>query len=274
VRRFFNEFYSRFIKDETPRLAAALAFYTLFALAPLLLLIMTTASLLGVDRRMGLATQVETLVSPQVADAVRVIVTAAGSRKHWQSLLGISGGVIWILSASLLFSELRAALNRIFSGTAVPFASSGFKADIILFLKSRTASLLMVFAFTAMALASLRLSAYFAFGLRGQSDFLIHSLHIGISGLVDFVFFFLGYRFVPTHAISWKRSVAGAAITSVLFVAGKELIGIYLTKAAFGSAYGAAGSLIVLLVWVYYSSLIIFAGAQLTMVLMPEEPAT
>jgi membrane protein len=98
----------------------------------------------------------------------------------------------------------------------------------------------------------------------------VRTLNILISIFVYFAVFATAYRYVPEVKVSYKRAIFGALITSILFVIGKELIGLYLGTTAIGSVYGAAGTLVVMLIWIYYSSLIIFAGAQLTMIVLPE----
>lgn len=266
---FFNEFYKRFISDETPRLAASLAFYTLFALAPLLLLIISFASLLGIDKQIEMVQQVHALVGPEAAAAVSLIIQATHNQGQ-PSLLALSGGLVWALSASLVFSELRSALDRIFDQAPAAENARGLLGEVIDFIWLRILSVLMVLAFSVVALASLVVSSYIAFAFIGQSAIIVRGLNVAISAVVYFILFALAYLYVPSKRISYRRAMVGAAMTSVLFVVGKELIGIYIGKTAIGSAYGAAGSLVVLLVWIYYSSLIVFASAQISVVILPE----
>lgn len=268
--KLLADFYSRFNQDETPRLAASTAFYTLFALAPLLLLLIALASFLHVDEDIGFIAQVHTLVGPEAAAAVQSIIGAVSGRAHLNSLMGLVTAVVWAFSASLLFAELRTALTRIFVGRPVDLESKGLKADLIAFFKTRLFSLFLVFIFTCVALASLLVSSAISFFTRGNPIGVIRLLNVLISFAVYFIVFTAAYRYIPDAKISLRRAVFGSLITSVLFVIGKELIGIYLGQTAIGSVYGAAGTLVVMLIWIYYSSLIVFAGAQLTVLMIPE----
>lgn len=269
--KLLGRFYSRFNQDETTRLAASTAFYTLFALAPLLLLLIALASFLHVDEKIAFISQVHTLVGPEAAAAVQSIIGAVSGRAHLNSFMGLVTAVVWAFSASLLFAELRTALTRIFVGRPVDLESHGWKRDLIAFVKTRLFSLFLVFVFTCVALASLLASSMIEFYARGNSITVIRILNVVISFAVYVVVFAAAYRYIPDAKISFRRAVFGSLITSVLFVIGKELIGIYLGQTAIGSVYGAAGTLVVMLIWIYYSSLIVFAGAQLTVLMIPEK---
>lgn len=251
-------------------MAASTAFYTLFALAPLLLLLIALASLLNVEKEIALISQVHTLVGPEAAAAVQSIIKAVSGRAHLNSWMGLITAIVWAFSASLLFSELRNALTRIFGGRSVVIQSRGFKADVMYFLKTRLFSLFLVMVFTCVALVSLLVSSAIAFLMRENPVKVIRVLNVAISFAVYFIVFATAYRYIPEVKVSFRRAVVGALITSLLFVFGKELIGLYLGKTAFASVYGAAGTLVVMLIWIYYSSMIVFTGAQLTVLIVPE----
>jgi membrane protein len=264
------QFYDRFTRDETPRLAASTAFYTLFALAPLLLLMIALANALHVEEKIAFISQVHTLVGPEAAAAVQTIISAVAGRAHLTSWVGFFSALIWAFSASLLFSELRTALTRIFDSSRSVQESKGFFADFMTFLRTRLFSLLLVFVFTCVAVVSLLASSTISFLMRDNPVPIVRLLNVVISFCVYFFFFATAYHYIPEVKVSIRRSLFGALITSVLFVTGKELIGLYLGQTAFGSVYGAAGTLVVMLIWIYYSSLIVFAGAQLTVIFMPK----
>jgi membrane protein len=268
--KILAEFYDRFTRDETPRLAASTAFYTLFALAPLLLLMIALANALGVEEKIAFISQVHTLVGPEAAAAVQTIILAVAGRAHLTSWVGIFSSLIWAFSASLLFSELRTALTRIFESEHKVEESKGFFDDFIYFLRTRLFSLLLVFVFTCIAVVSLLASTTISYLMQDNPVPVVRTLNVLISFVVYFVFFAAAYHYIPDMKVSGRRSLFGALITSVLFVTGKELIGLYLGQTAFGSVYGAAGTLVVMMIWIYYSSLIVFAGAQLTVIIMPE----
>jgi membrane protein len=271
VSKLLKLFYERFTRDETPRLAASTAFYTLFALAPLLLLMIALASFFHVEDKIAFISQIHTLMGPEAAAAVQSIISAVSGRAHLTSWVGLSSALVWAFSASLLFSELRSALTRIFESTPASTASQGIVEDLLSFLRTRLFSLALVFVFTCVAVVSLLVSSTISFMMRDNPVMVIRILNVLISFVVYVVFFTIAYHYVPEVKISFRRALFGALITSVLFVIGKELIGLYLGQTAFGSVYGAAGTLVVMLIWIYYCSLIIFTGAQLTVIIIPDK---
>ncbi len=263
-------FYERFCKDEAPRLAASTAFYTLFAMAPLLLLMIALSNLFHVSEQISFISQVHTLMGPEAAAAVQGIMYAVSERAHLTSWVSVSSALVWAFSASLLFSELRSALTRIFSDEPIRNDSAGFKEDVMAFFRTRVFSLLLVFVFTCVAVVSLLVSTTITFLMQGNPVFVLRALNVAISFGVYLLFFTIAYRYIPDVRVTFKQALFGGVITSILFVLGKELIGLYLGHTAFGSVYGAAGTLVVMLIWIYYSSLIVFAAAELTVIMMPE----
>lgn len=266
----FKVFLLRFSQHETARLAASTAFYTLFAFAPMLLLLTTLAGFLGLEHQIRLISQVRLLVGPEAAAAVKTIISAATTRADLTTVVGLSSALVWMTSASMLFGELSAALTKIFGGKAGRFRSRSHVARVLYFVRGKFFRLMLVFAFTSVALISLLVSSALAFLVKDHPVMVIRSLNVMISFAVYVVMFATAYLYIPAIKISFRRAAFGGLITSALFVVGKELIGLYLGRTAFGSVYGAAGTLVVLLIWIYYSSLIIFAGAELTMILVRE----
>jgi len=231
------------------------------------------ANLFHVEDKIAFISQVNNLVGPEAAAAVQSIIGAVSGRAHLTSWVGLSSALVWAFSASLLFSELRTALTRIFETTAKQEESRGFFADLVSFFRTRVFSLVLVFVFTCVAVVFLLVSSTPSYLVRDNPVELIRALNVVISFAIYFIFFSAAYHFIPQVRVSGRRSVFGGLITSVLFVTGKELIGLYLGQTAFGSVYGAAGTLVVMLIWIYYSSLIVFAGALLTMIILPENKA-
>lgn len=254
--------------DNTFRLAAALAFYTIFSIAPVLLIAVGAASLFferatAVDR---VVSQLQQLVGAQGAAAVRqVLESSAGLGKGaWAITVGL---VTLFLGASVVFGELQSALNAIWNVKVE--VRRGFIADYIID-RLRSFSIALVVGF--LLLVSLVLSA----ALSGLQDYMTHRLpavpwlwqlgNTGVSLVIVALLFAMIYKYLPDVEIGWRDVWIGAVVTSVLFNAGKYLIGLYLGQTAMGSAFGAAGSLAVLLVWIYYSALISFFGAEFTQV--------
>ncbi len=254
--------------DNTFRLAASLAFYTIFSVAPVLLIAVGAASLFfaratAVDR---VVQEMQRLVGDQGASALRqVLESSAGFGKGvWAITVGI---VTLILGASVVFGELQSALNQIWGVKSE--VRRGLILDLVL---DRLRSFSIALGVGFLLLVSLVLSAV----LSALQDYLTNWMpslpwlwqagNITVSFVVVALLFAMIYKFLPDVRIEWRDVWIGAVVTSVLFNGGKYLISIYLGHAAIGSAFGAAGSFAVLLVWIYYSALISFFGAEFTQV--------
>ena len=253
-------------KDNCLRLAASLAYYTALSLAPLLLLIVGVVGLV-LDRQQ-VATQLATQLEGLMGQAGRELVTSILTTTSPQgSLLATVVGLVTLfIGATAVFGELQATLNLIWEVQPAP--TSGVWAGIWAWLRERIFSLAIVFALAFLLLVSLVISAALAGAtalFQGpEQAVLSRVLEIAVSLLVLTFVFALLYKYVPDAEIGWRDVWLGGLITAVLFTLGKTAIGIYLGRASVGSAYGAAGSMVVLLVWVYYSALIMFFGAEFT----------
>jgi membrane protein len=253
-------------KDNCLRLAASLAYYTALSLAPLLLLLVGVVGLV-LDRQQ-VATQLATQLEGLMGQAGRELVTSILTTTSPQgSLLAtvIGLGTLFI-GATAVFGELQATMNLIWEVQPAP--TSGVWAGIWAWLRERIFSLAIVFALAFLLLVSLVISAALAGAAAlfhgPEQAVLSHVLEIAVSLLVLTFVFALLYKYVPDAEIGWRDVWLGGLITAVLFTLGKTAIGFYLGQASVGSAYGAAGSMVVLLVWVYYSALIMFFGAEFT----------
>ena len=253
-------------KDNCLRLAASLAYYTALSLAPLLLLIVGVVGL--VLNRQQVATQLATQLEGLMGQAGRELVTSILTTTSPQgSLLAtVIGLVTLFIGATAVFGELQATLNLIWEVRPAP--THGVWAGIWAVLRERLFSLALVLALAFLLLVSLVISAVLAGAaawLQGPEQALMSRLlELAVSLLVLTFVFALLYMYVPDAEIGWQDVWLGGGITAVLFSLGKTAIGFYLGQASVGSAYGAAGSLVVLLVWVYYSALIMFFGAEFT----------
>ena len=246
-------------------LAAALSYYTLLSIAPLLLVVTSFAGLMlgDADIRGELVEQARQLIGEDGAQILQTVSENVSSPR--ENVLSMSVGMVLVLfGASTVFAQLQFILNRIWGVEAVPSNA------VVGFLRARLVSLAIILGLGFMLLVSLVLSAVLT-GLSGLlSDLfpgaaiLARSLEIGISlGFVT-VLLALLFRYVPDAEIAWQDTVIGAVITAILFTLGKYVIGLYLGQASVGSAYGAAGSAVVFMVWVYYASLILLLGAAVT----------
>lgn len=267
ILKLLEETFSEWSRHKAPRLGAALAYYTTLSLAPLVVVMIGLAGIFfGQEAARGqLVWQIQDLVGRDAAKAIEGMVKSAQTPSSG-ILATVIGTLTLLFGASVVFGELRDALNTVWG---VP-ASEGL--NILGEIRYRFFSFAMVLAVGFLLLVSLVLSTALAaigkfFGsLLPTPEYVLHIANILLSFAVVTLLFALIYKVVPDVAIAWNDVWIGAAATSLLFSIGKFLIGLYLGKASVGSAYGAAGSLVVILVWVYYSAQIFFFGAEFTQV--------
>lgn len=267
VKEFLSAFIDRFSEERTTTLASSLAYYTALSLAPLIVLFVTLSSKLSDDLQNVFLVQVQNVVGPDAARAFNIVIENAKERPDLASISGLFGALTLLLSASLIFGELRSALNQIFKTQPTKPASTSKFSAVYHFIKAKILTAGLALSFILLIIASLVASSVMT-ATFGSYQKIWSTLNIVIS-LVSYVgLFTLLFHFMPAQHIRWKRAFQGGLITALLFVVGKELLGVYLGRSALGSAYGAAGSLIVLLVWVYYSTLITFIGAHVSSLLL------
>jgi membrane protein len=258
---------SDWLEDDASRLAASLAFYTLLSLAPLVIIAVAIAGfLLGPEAARGqIADELSSIVGTSAAKGLQAVVASAKSTSS--GTIGTIVGVATLfVGASGVFGELQYALNSVWEVRAKP--GRGLLGEI----KDRFLSFTMVLGVAFLLLVSLLLSALlsaigrsFATTLPGGELFW-QVVNFLFSLAMITALFALIFKYVPDVEIRWGDVWLGAAVTALLFTIGKSLLGIYLGKASIGSSYGAAGSLVVLVVWVYYSAQILFLGAEFTQV--------
>jgi membrane protein len=252
--------------DNCLRLAASLAYYTALSLAPLVLLIVGLVGLVLERQQVAtqLAGQLESLMGPAGRELVTSILTT--SSPEGGMLATVVGLITLLIGATAVFGELQTTLNLIWEVRPAP--TGGVWAGIWALLKERLFSLALVFALTFLLLVSLVISAALAAAaalFQGPEQALLSRLlELVVSLLVLTLGFSLLFKYVPDAEIRWRDVWLGGFVTVVFFTLGKTGIGYYLGQASVGSAYGAAGSMVVLLVWVYYSALIVFFGAEFT----------
>src|SRR5579864_7344089 len=256
---------SKWLEHEGPRLAASLSLYTLLSLAPLVILSIAIAALAfghGAAER-AVVDEVRRVMGPDGARTIRMVIEHGNNSGSGGTASAI-GILILLFGASSVFGELQSGLNKVWE-TQAP---RGYGVGALL--KSRLVSFALVLAFGFLLVVSLVLSAALsAFGEfftahLALPQWLLHVMTALISFAGIFVLIALIFRYVPDVPLRWRDVWQGALATAVLFTIGKVLLGLYLGKAAVGSAYGAAGSLIVVIVWVYYFAMIFYFGAEYT----------
>lgn len=274
-----KEAFADFLADGAMTQAAAVAFYTALSFAPLLML---TVFIFGqLDSIAGMGTQekvigeIRTLIGGEAAGAVDQVQTQQESQElSILSFSGLLGLIALIWSASGVFAQLQVAMNTIWDVEPAP------GQGIWGYVRSRLLSIGMVFSILFLLLASLIVTALLS-AIFGGEGILWQAVNFVVSLLVYLALFAGMFKYVPDVKIPWKTVWFGAGVTAALFVIGKFAIGLYLGKSDPGSAYGGAGSIVVLLIWVYYSAVILFLGAELTQVwakhsdvrIMPDEHA-
>jgi membrane protein len=261
-----KETIKEFGEDKAPRLGAAFAYYTIFSVGPLLLIAVAMAGLFfGKEAAQGrVSGELGKVFGAKMAEALEQMVQAAAKPKSGR-LAAIVGVVTLLFGASGLFAQLKDALNTIWN------VEKKKAAGFIGMLKERFLSMAMVLGIGFMLLVTLVVDAAIsAMGSRIEQyvggEAVMQAIQLAISFVVTTVLFAAIFKVLPDIRIAWRDVWFGAIFTSVLFVLGKFGLALYLGKAAIGSAYGAAGSLVILLVWVYWSAQILFLGAEFTQV--------
>ena len=265
LKQTFNEW----LQDKAPQLGAALAYYTVFSLAPLILVLLAIVGMIFRDDPRGtwdrITQQMSYFLDQSAVQVVQNIAQKA-SQPGKSTIATIIGVALAIFGASGVFGQLQDALNTIWGVKAKP------GGGIWAFLRARFLSFAMVAGVCFLLLVSLAIEAL----LKGFSHYIQSALPGGmvialtLYLIFDFavvvLLFAMIFKFLPDVEIQWRDVWIGAVLTAILFGIGKWLLGFYLGSGAAGSAYGAAGSLITLLLWVYYSSQILLFGAEFTQV--------
>ena len=249
--------FASFGRDDVIILSAAMAFYAMLSLAPLLILLVTGTSLLGEDTQHRVVQRIEQTIGPQASQTIEAIITQAKAKPAAATTSAIIGLGVTLLAAMGGFLHLQTSLNRIFK---VRVKRKGL---IFTWLWKRLLSLLMILAMGAVLVAAVVISSAISM-IFPQGGLVWHILDLVITLLVFTAVFMAMFKILPDVELAWKDTLVGAILTAVLFLAGTYGISQYVSHTGTGSVFGAAGSLVVLLVWVFYSSVIVLFGAELT----------
>lgn len=258
-------------RDEAPSKGAALAYYSMFSIAPLLFIMIAVAGLFfGADAVRGVVfAQLGDLMGENGAEAVQEMLANVSRPETGGWAAALSIGVL-IFGATTVFGQLQAALDAIWE---VPEQAKAEQHNAIwTFVKSRLLSFGLVLALAFLVIVSLVMSAAMsALGkwwgpAFGEWERLAHGVNLVVSFGVLVLIFAAIYKLMPRARIEWRDVWVGAAVTVLLFIVGKFLIGLYLGKSDVGSSFGAFGSIVIVMVWVYYSAQIFLLGAEFTWV--------
>jgi membrane protein len=256
----FRAVYHDLQQDDVTLLAAALAYHAIFSIAPVLLIVTAiVGAVYGEEAANGqLRTQLVSALGAPGAEFVEGLVARSrrGSANLMAALVGI-GTVLY--AATGVFTQLRKSFNIIWR-----FPNGGLHDT----LRSRLVAVLMVASIGLLLIASLTITTAIAAADRWIETpvplrrLALTWINAGVSLGITAALFALLFRYLPAHRIPWREALAGALLTAVLFGIGKWAFSLYLTHGAVGSSYGAAGAIIILLLWVYYSSLVVFLGVE------------
>ena len=263
--------FSNFSDDYGLKLSASLAYYTVFSIAPFLILIIALINIFfhknghnAIDNSLFL--HMKTYVGSQAATEIQDVIKnmQLSGKTH---LAAILGGIILLLGASSMFVEIQDSLNIIWQVRAKP------KRGWVKMITNRFLSFSLIISLGFLLLVSLiinilmkALSVKLLLFLPGITVFVLNIVNLALTLIIITILFGIIFKFLPDVKIKWRDVRSGAIFTALLFMLGQYLIGIYLTHSAQASAYGAAGSLVVLLVWIYYTAVILYIGAEFTQV--------
>lgn len=258
---------SQFMEHNAMQLGAALAFYTIFSLAPILVIVTAIAGLIWGQQAIEgeIVEQVEDTIGDDGAQLIQTVIRGA-SDVGGGIVAIVLGSIATIVGATAVVAQLKASLNVIWNVKPKP------GQPVLNLLRDRFLSFLLVVAIGLLLIASLVASSFVS-GIAGYAEealpvppWLVSGAQYLVSLALVTVLFAVIFRYLPDIDVKWKDVWVGAIVTSILFVIGESLLSLYLAFSSVGSSYGAAGALIIVLMWVYYSSLIFLFGAEVTQV--------
>ena len=261
-----KESFNGFSNHKVTKLSASLAYYTTFSLGPLLIVLMFIAGkFLGEEAvQGGIYSQMKSFIGPNAAEQIQTIIkNAAISGKS--GMAAVIGVITLLIGATTVFGEIQDSINSIWGVKAKP------KAGIMKLVMTRLLSFGMIASLGFLLLVSLAVTAIVeTIGNRLKEAFpdvavvVLYIINLVITLGVTTVLFAIIFKVLPDIRIKWKAIWPGAIATAILFMIGKFLISVYISKSNIGSTYGTAGSLVILIVWIYYSSIILYFGAEFT----------
>lgn len=271
IAAFAEETFDQWSRDDVPRLSASLAYYTILSSAPLLVISIAMADrVFGQDAVQGqLAWEIQSLVGGDAAQAIQAVIR--GAHRPTSGLIATILSIATLLiGASSVVVELHSALNLIW-GIRDSDGGSWIR-NVLVFIKERLYSTLIIVAAGCLLLVSLIASVFittigrFFSPVLPTPEWVLHLAAFAASFVIVTLLFGAIYKLIPDVHLRWSDVLVGASVTSLLFTAGKQLLAIYLGRVGFESTYGAAWTVVIFLVWVYYSAQLFFLGAEFTKV--------
>ena len=246
-------------KHEVFVLAGSIAYTTALALAPFVVIILSVASLLGQNIQNNLYTELSATLGPKVGATFKTLIENSDNQPSLSTLSGIIGFLLLAFSASALFTQLRFALDKMKNYTPKEARSGAWN-----FIKEKFLSVGLVFAFAFLSVVSLLATTAIALVVPNGEGLLWEGVSLAINFILFTVLFSAMYRFIPTEKLPWKRCWIAGGVSSAFYLVGKSLVSLYLAKAGVESSYGAAGSIVLLLVWVYYTAILLLVSFEFT----------
>jgi len=268
IFHLFKKTFSEFIKDNAPQMAAALSYYALLAIPSLLLIILSMFNLFLADNqsRITILRIVSNNVGYSGTEAIKQIIEHLDQYSNQSSLASWVGIITLTIASTGLVRHMQRSLNSLWGSSSERYHLLSY------IIKQRLFSILFIILIGItvfilfIANTSLSLLSYFIAQNLGTSLFVLNLISSSISFVVLILIIAGLYKYIPDGKMAWRDIFVGAFVTAILFSLGKYLIGIYLNYTTIGSLYGAAGSVLILLVWIYYISLIFFFGAEFTQI--------
>lgn len=259
----------RILKHDLLTMAAAIAFYTALALSPLMILLLTFLASLNLSLQQELLQLVQDTMGIEAANLLEAVTTNLSQRPSLLSKTDLWSIGFILFSGSVVFSQVQSSLNVIFDVPSEEDPPAAWWLYVGEYLVRRIICIGVTLTFVGITGISVAASAYLSiFKPTEYQDFFAIIHHLGTYFVYTLVFALL-YRWMPDRKVSWRSTLRAGTITAFLFVGGQLVIGSYLNYAALGSAYGAAGSLLVFLAWIYYSALTFLLGAEISSLMSP-----
>ena len=246
-------------RHEIFTLAGSLAYTTALAIAPFLLILLSVASLLGPDLQEKLYTHLASSIGDKAGQTIIDIVKNTRENSEFSGLSGIIGFIILVVSASAIFAQMRVALDKINE-----HKDAKNKSGVWLFIKDRFLSMGLVFGFAFLSIVSMMVSTTIAVMFIGGEGFFWEAISTAVNFVIFSILFMAIYRVIPSDKLEWRRCRISGMVSAVFYLIGKNLISLYLAHAGLESSYGAAGSLVAFLVWVYYTSMTLLISYEFT----------
>lgn len=264
MKKRLSDLIDKISDDDILSMSASLAYYTAMSLAPLLILLVSLLSILKIKMDFELVAQIHQLFGGEAAKQLETMLEKIEPKTNILSLADLGGILTLGISASVVFAQLQSSLNKIFNCELKNQVSPPWHHNVRDFMLRRLFCFGMVFTFIFISIVSLIVSTVLAMVVNKTIGAAGEILHGAMTMVIYSLLFSAMFKWIPDCEVKWKSVWKSGLITAIMFMIGKSLIGSYLGQTAVASAYGAAGSLVILLIWVYYSTLIFFIGAEVS----------